>query len=276
MRSVRFGLSVGPLTVIPERGLPGGGIGSVPYVATQAASEIDSLPVLLLDERGVIQDTLAWHGLGHVAVSVRLAREGAAAGGDRISFAHPFDLRGLISWDSQSRWAYVANWRAAEVGRRDEELELVRVSTLHDSTVTVRLPLGRSAVSERDVRTFVSELRQGLPEGVNSRLSTAQLTRTLLEQVPRPSQPEVDAMIAGADGTVWLREGMEARSSAPKRWFAYRFEQGIMGFVELPLGHTLLAAAGGLLWSWSKDSLDLPTIASWELEWAAGENQLGR
>ena len=82
-------------------------------------------------------------------------------------------------------------------------------------------------------------------------------------------------MIAGADETVWLREGTEAWSSTPERWFAYRVEQGIAGFVELPLGHTLLAAAGGLLWSWSKDNLDLPTIASWELEWVAGEDQPG-
>ena len=121
----------------------------------------------------------------------------------------------------------------------------------------------RVRVTSDDLRSYASEIYDEFPDWLRSSVSPGGVAQALLQQVARPSVTAVDAMIADEDGTVWFRKTQKTDSVTPVQWAAYRPNRGFLGFVDLPLGHSLLAATGGLLWTASSTDLDLPTITAW-------------
>lgn len=111
-----------------------------------------------------------------------------------------------------------------------------------------------------------------MPDSFRSRVSSRALARAFLQQIPRPAETAVDAMTASEAGTVWFRASARAPHDA-ERWAAYRFEDGFIGFVELPTAHALLTATGGLLWTVIRDELDLPAITGWRPAWPDGRDR---
>ena len=270
LRSVRFSIISGRELLIPQRALAGDRIAGVPYITPQAAVRLDSLPVLLFDDDGIIQDTLAWRSLGHVAVSIAVpARNGenGESPAETMAIRHPFDLRGFLAWDPWSRWIYVANWRKFIDG--ETGLELLQVSATGDTVVAVGLPMSRLTVSGREIRSLAREIHAGLPESVRFRVSAQEVAEAFLQQIARPTHAPVDGMIASEDGTVWFGKGGRSgtEGETPDRWAAYQLDHGFAGFVELPLGHSLLSATEGMLWTASFDSLDLVSIVGWRVKW---------
>lgn len=266
LRTVRYGIVTGSEMVVPLRALSGNRTSSVPYVTARASGTIDSLPVLVLDADGEVQDTLAWRALGDFAASLSVRAEGAGNGGGAISISHPFDLRGFLAWDPRSRWLYVATWRWR--AEESTELELVRVTALGDTTTSTRLPFERARASIQAVRSYAQKTHDGFPDALRSRVSARELTHALLSQIERPSETPVDRMMASEDGVLWFRRTNVDPATIPILWVAYRPDVGVLGIVELPLGHRLLATTGGLLWTVSSGELDLPTITGWRPRWS--------
>lgn len=262
-RSIRFNVHSGRTRAIPRRAW-GAQILSVPYFPLRSTPGVDSIPILVFDENGAVQDTLVWGVSGQVAVSVTIG--GRNGSEDRtVSIRHRFDHRSMMAYDPMSRWAYRAKWK---VGSNEREfLELLRIGATGDTTASSRMPLSRAELSESDIRTYASELYGTLPEVVRARMSIGELTRAFLEQVATPSRPSVDAMVASEDGTIWFRQTAQMGVETPQHWVAYQpgWESG--AHVVLPVGYSLLSASGGLLWTKSENALGLPTITGWKVSW---------
>ncbi|MXW56701.1 MAG: hypothetical protein F4Z59_08640 [Gemmatimonadales bacterium] len=263
LRSVRFTIISGPSTIMPRRASPGRRIVSVPYVSVQSATEMDSLPVVVLDEDAVVRDTLAWQAVGRVAVSVATPPGDGESIPRTMSVNHPFDRRSLLAHDPHSRWLYLGTWRTDADDRDD--LELLRVTTAGDTAAFMRLPFGRVAISRDEVRSYARRICGGLPESFRSRVSSGELTQAFLSQIARPSRTAVDAMVASEDGTVWLRRTSSTTTSSTQ-WVGYGPDGRFVGSVEFPVEYHLMAASGGMLWTVDRDPLGLPTVAGWTYE----------
>ena len=263
LRSVRFGIISGPATIMPRRASPGRRIVSVPYVSVQSATEMDALPILVLDEDGIVRDTLAWQAVGQVAVSVVTPPGDGESVPRTMSVSHPFDRRSLLAHDPHSRWLYLGTWRRGADDQSD--LELLRVTTESDTAALMRLPLGRVTISRGEVQSYAKRIHGRLPESFRSRVSSGELAQAFLRQVERPSETAVDAMVASEDGTVWLRR---TRPAAPSltQWAGYDHSGDFVGLLEFPVEYFLMAASGGMLWTVDRDPLGLPTITGWAYE----------
>ncbi len=267
IRDVQFRVASRQSVTVPRRML-GFSILGVPQFPNDASADVDSVPLLLLDENGNVQDTLAWQMAGREAISILIDM---SSGDGRPNYGtltvnHPFDRRSLTAADARGRWIHVGTWRKDR--HRQESFELVQISDTADTLAVVRLPFRRDAASQRDLDSYARGAHRGLPEIVRGRLSVQKLGDELLRQVADPTQPTVDAMIADEDRKIWFRKTMRAGDEERQRqWTAYHFERGFVGSVRLPIGHDLLAASGGLLWTVSSDNLGLPTIVGWTVSW---------
>ena len=265
LRSVGFAIISGPATIIPNRSMGSRRVVSVPLVPTSYVNEVDSLPVLGYDEDGSAGDTLAWRFVGRIAVNFAVSGN---SGSRNISFRHPFDLRGMVAYDPLGRWLYVANWRTEQDGA--DHLELLAITSVGDTVAATRLPLGSVPVPSRAVRSYARRVYGGLPDSFRAAVSRGDFAKAFVEQIAHPAETDVDAMIAGEDGTVWFRR-TDRTVAGPQRWVSYRPSEGFGGFVELPASHALLAVMGGALWTITEDDLGLPTLT----EWAIGSNRDG-
>ena len=263
VRSVQFGVVIGSTMLRPQRVLSGGRIVSVPSVPVRFNGDIDSLPVLLLDEERTIQDTLAWQAVGKAVVSVASQASDIRSGQRTMSVRHPFDRRGLIAFDPMGRWVYLATWRSNAHG--DSYLELLQIAATGDTSTAAELPLGRVSLAPRDIETRVRRIHRTLPESFRTVVSARELTRIVRQQVSRPMETPTDAMVAGHDGTVWFRKTSE-ETAVPEQWAAYRPGEGFIGVVRLPTAHFLLGVTGETIWTVNWDELDLPTITRWRLQ----------
>ena len=261
LRSVRFSTISGSTIMMPQRAFSGGRIASVPYISARSTAPIDSLPILLFNEDGNVQDTIAWRALGQTTVSIS-TREGGVDGDIRtMSINHPFDRRSLLAYDPRSRWLYLATWRAGSNGA--DALELLQIASTGDTVAVAHLPLGRETLSRRKVRSYATRIHGDLPESFRSRVSAGELASAFMQQVAKPSETAVDAMIAGENGTIWLREADRTSVAASEHWSAYRFGEGFTESIQLPVGQHLLAGSERMLWTVSRDELGLPTVTGW-------------
>ena len=275
LRSVRFTSVVGQEFHFPDRILPGPRIVSIPFVTALTTNTVDSLPVLIVAEDGSVRDTLAWQALGQVAVSVAVSSDRDVAGDETVFFLHDLDIRGFVAWDHRGRWILTATWRGARDARDGgAELELLKVAVTGDTIAAVRLTLPRRLLSAAEVRAHSREFYTTLPEEARAGVSTVDLVRAFSQQIAVPTEGLVDAMMVGDDGTVWLRRTVRPQGTRiGEQWAAYRFSRGFVGFVELPVQHSLLSVTGELLWTNTVDALGLPLIVGWRLDRDVG---LGR
>lgn len=268
-RSTRVWISAG--SIIAPRGMLGSSILGVPQLSAAEAVDVDSIPMMLLQEDGTIRDTIAWRAVGQSSVSVPIPEArgyAGSGGGPALTIGHPFDRRSLSTTDSKGRWLFVGTWRTGADG--SDYFELAQISGAGDTTSVVQLPFDRVSVNQEVVRSHVERVYEGLPEVVRSRVSTKDLTVAVVRQIERPTLATIDAMVAGDDATVWFREGNARRRGEARRWIAYRQGSGFVGFVVLPRAVRLMSASGGLLWTISRDELELPTVTGWSIAWPGG------
>ncbi len=265
VRNIQFRIASGKSVIVPQRML-GVSILGVPRYPSDVSANVDSVPFLLLDEDGSAQDTLAWQttGRGTISILIDMGSDGGRSDYGTLTLSHPFDIRSLTAADSKGRWIYVGTWRTDR--DRQDVFELVQISKTADTLGVVQLPFRRVAASRGVLDSYAEGAHRGLPEIVRGRLSAERLREELLRQVEDPRQATVDAMLVGADQKIWFRKTMRA-GDEERQWTAYHFEQGFVGNVHLPLGHDLLAATGGLLWTVSRDGLGLPAITGWAVSW---------
>lgn len=259
VRSVRFSVVLGSSVYMPRRALSGGGILSTEYFSTSAPTR-PALHLLVFDDEGEITDTLARRPRGRAAVSVTAPGGNGDSRRGSVSLSHPLDLQSLVAYDPLGRWVYVGGWRLDELPSRD--FELLGITPGGDTTMVVRLPLARRALEADEVQAHARMIRSALPEALRVRIGERALSRAFAEQIPRPAETAVDAMLAEDDGTVWLR-ATRGGVRGSRRWMRFRPDVGLDGFVDLLAGHRLLAASGGMLWTVDRDVWDVPTVVGW-------------
>ena len=268
IRTVRFRVAGARHVTVPRRMLGSSILGIPQHYGTSAAG-LDSVPLILFDEEGVVRDTLAWQAIGSGTVSILIQTDatGASERGT-LKITHPFDLRSLAVADPRSRWMYIGTWRADR--HRNADFELLKISGSGETVAMARLPFGRAPASRRDIDTYVRTAHEGLPRSIRETLTAREFSEQLARQVPRPVHTTIDAMVADEDGTVWFRKTAQGDAPSRSRWAAYRFGVGFLGFAVLPVGHRLLAASGGFLWTVIDDGLGIPQITGWTISWPAG------
>ena len=256
LRSTSFRFATGSALAVPQRAF-GASIASSPYIPLASTSSVDSVPILLFSDDGSSQDTLAWTSLGQRAVSMDFP--GTIESRPQIvTIPHSLDLRSLVAHDPKSRWSYLGSWRTDS--RRDSFFEVIRLTAAKDTTATLRLPLRRTAMSLYDFRSYVVALHDNLSETLGAQLSVNELIAAFQRQVKDPVATEVDAMLAGDDGTIWLRRSASTHGRDHQQWAGLTPQGEPMGLIHLPGGHALLAVTEGLLWTISEDNLGLPII----------------
>lgn len=261
IRSVTFGIIEGPTLTGPRRALTGSRIASVPYVGATSVGGVDSLPVLIHADDGTIRDTLAWQALGRPTVTVTTPPRSGERTPRTMSIGHPFDQRSLVAYDPLGRWIDIGTWRPHADGV--DRLRVVRTAAAGDTMAVIELPFERTPVASREVRAYARRIHPGLPPVFRARVTAASLARAFLEQIARPSEPSVDAMVVAEDGVLWFRKTNRSPDAEGERWIAYRPARGFSGWIGLSAGEYLTAATGGLLWTVRRDELDLPTITGW-------------
>lgn len=266
-RTVQFRIASAESTTVP-RGRLGASILGVPQLLPQSTADVDSIPLLLMDEEGNVQDTLAWRIIGRGTVRIPAGANSAGGQGryGTLTVSHPFDVRSMMAVDPKGRWIYLGTWRT----RRDDEghFELAQISAIADTLAVAELPFDRYRVSRQDVDFHARGIHGALPEAVREGMSAQGLREELFRQIRDPRQSTVDAMISSEDGVIWFRRTARPREGSRRRqWAAYRMNQGFTGVVVFPPGHDLLAASGGLLWTTSRDDFEVPTIAGWRVTW---------
>ena len=269
VRSTQF-RSISDQGVTVPRRMLGSLILSVPRLASGAAADTDSVPVLLLDHDGVLRDTLAWRLTGRETASIPVEVNSPDSGWSHgtLTVRHPFDARSLFAADPRGRWLYFGTWRT---GADDASyFELLQITGRADTIAITPLPFPRFPVSRHDIESYAEQVYADLPKNIRSRLSERELANQTVRQVARPARAAIDAMVAGDDQTIWLREGVGVSEEPSSRWVAYRFGQGFLGVAALPEGHELVAESGGLLWTKSWDSLGLPGVTGWKISWPGG------
>lgn len=259
VRSVRFSVVLGSSVYMPRRALSSGGILSTEYFSTSAPTR-PALHLLAFDDEGEITDTLARRPRGRAVVSVTTTGGNGGQRGGSVSLSHPLDLQSLVAYDPLGRWVYVGGWRPDQLP--SSNFELMRIAPSGDTAMAVRLPLARRALEADEVRAHARMIRSALPEALRTRIGERTLLRAFAEQIPHPAETAVDAMLAGDDGTVWLR-ATRGGARGYRRWMRFRPDVGLDGFVDLPAGHRLLAASGGMLWTVDRDVWDVPTVVGW-------------
>jgi len=112
-------------------------------------------------------------------------------------------------------------------------------------------PLSAEGWKERHIsRLLESTPGSDIPEGV---------VQGLREDLPeRRFYPAVSELVAGADGTVWLRR--EPVDTAQATWEVYDEEGARVGRVHLPAGLRLRHASRQELWGIETDDLDVPYV----------------
>lgn len=270
VNSVSFRVVSGWTLAIPRAAL-GPWVLAPPYVATRVETREDSIPLLVFERTGEARNTLAWTMAGQNTVSARVASQNGDETGQLVSVRHPFDERGMMAYDPRSRWVCLGTWRMDSNGK--SYLELVRIAADGDTLSAADVPLERTSATTADVRSYARKVYREAPQELKQGLSASTLTRAFLSQIVDPSIAAVDAMLASEDGTVLLRRTSwidEVNEGAPERWAMFRWREGFLGHIVLPMGESMIAATGGLLWSVSEDPFGLPSIKGWNLTSAAG------
>lgn len=240
----------------------------VPQLLPESAADLDSVPLLVMNEEGSVQDTLGWRlvGRGTIRIPVGTNSESGREEYGTLTVNHPFDLRSMTALDPKGRWIYVGTWRTSFDG--DVDFELAQISAMADTVVVARLPFDRNRVSRQEVEFHARGIHGALPEALREGVSVRELEEELFRQIRDPRRSTVDGMIPSEDDVIWFRRTVRGgEESRGRRWMAYRLNQGFIGVAVFPQGHDLLAASGGLLWTTSWDGFGLPTIAGWRVTW---------
>jgi len=239
--------------------LEGGRAIAPPALPDRPAADA-TLPLLLLDYTGTPLDTVAWLRVG--TTSLRLD----APGGDTISISggeafrsdplwavHPAG-RGVVSLvqglplvgDSAG---FVVEWTGAggeSRYRRTIRYMPARVAPEHVDAVVAHIMRG-----DRWVDRFGS--RDALEAAIREKLGVPEFL------------PAVTDLVAGRDGTVWLkRTGRWSTSDA--RWTVIDADGATIADVTVPRDAEVLAAQRDALWAFVIDDAGVPYVVRYRIE----------
>lgn len=219
-----------------------------------AASDVSRLPVLRVGRSGP-PDTLAWRDLRNRMVRVN-------AGARRLSLPQP--------WDDSPLWAVATTGRSivlvhrpAAARRENARWHVIRLSPSGDtlfarsfSYTPVRVPAGWASRWANETAALISSRRSA----TDRRSLAAALARSVY--VPA-FMPPVTAVVAGDDGTVWLRREEQGGRVV---WNVLSGEGRLVAEVRAPAGLEVQQVQRSHLWGVMADDLDVPYVYRFRIQ----------
>lgn len=246
---------------VPSRLLADGtGLGALTVSARVADASAREAPLLRVDRTGEVVDTVVTLPYRSEHVTIR-------AGERVLLLQQAFVDDPLVAYSPDGLVVYVVERRAPE-SHRDAAFRVTWLSASGDTIRTrsypfAPVPLDRDWLAER------------LPAAVSGIAATAGLSereaeRLLLEQLYVPTyHPPVSQVVAGADGTLWLRR--EDRPNVDRReWLVLAPDGDPLGVLELPSSMRLWHVTAREVWASVPDELDVPFVVRMRVEKAGG------
>ncbi len=246
-----------PLTAILRSGW---GL-AVPTAFPVGADGRVTLPVLLVGPGGGAPR----------AVAEIVTPQGLHLPGVGVFALHSFPFSPLVAASGVGDGFVVAAWVESAPGRltvtRHAPDGSVRWSRSLDLPAPPVAAAQRRALVSRGVEMAEPVVEQARRAGQLGRTSTEALVEAGLHLPDR--HPPADALVLGADGSVWLGLPQE-RAGEAKRWLVLAETGEPLHQVRLPHGATVRAATRNSAWVTFLGALDVPYVARHEVSGASG------
>jgi hypothetical protein len=211
-------------------------------------------PVLRTDREGRVRDTLAWHPLGHQVLRI-------AAGGRRLYTSQPWDDTPLLA-AAPDGGAVVLVEREAARGERGN-FTVTRLDARGDTLYSRRFAYAAVEVPRGFRERFARETARGLAAAL--RAAPGPLEEVVRREVFVPRyRPPVTAVVAGRDGTVWLRRE-EREGAAVVTWMVLDPRGRVEAEVRAPRELAVQQAERGAVWGVVRDELGIPYVVRYRV-----------
>lgn len=235
--------------------------GSIAFIAIPVRDEVP-LPIVLGTRRGEVLRTLGY--------------EKDLQRSFRVTFADSKPASVSDPWPSHSVWLHAAdgksivvvNRRAVEDGA-GRSFQVLRIDLNGDTVMKREIPfsprpIGRE-VADREYRALADRF-------AGRGMTQAAVERTLRDQVPFPRfAPPVSGLVAGRDGTIWLRrEDLRAESV---EWQVLSASGQTVGTLSLPGGLDVKRARSNRVWGVVRDEFDIPYVHTYAVTGSGGQAQ---
>jgi hypothetical protein len=232
------------------------GDGSIAFAGIPVPDDIP-LPMILGTRRGDVLRTL-----GH---------EKDLRRSFRVTFADTQSTSVPDPWPSHSLWIHAADGESiVVVNRRTTEgrtFQVLRIDLNGDTAMKRAIQYSPRAIS-RDVADRAYRALADRFDG--RRMTPAAVERALRDQVQFPRfAPPVSALVAGLDGTIWLRrEDLRAESV---EWQVLSESGQTIGTLSLPGDLDVKRARSNRVWGVVKDELDIPYVVTYAVTGSGGQ-----
>jgi hypothetical protein len=198
---------------------------------------------------GVVTDTLAVLDLEGRLYSVRYRERGRSG-------AHPLAWAPLLSAPPTGASLIVVD-RQPHTGGDAATYRVARLGLDGDTLQTATLPYDPVPLTDGQVDSIALAMAQGWAESMNA--TVASVAREIEEQIRWPEhQPPVTSVLAGDDGSVWLRREIVGASFA--RWDVLDGDLSPLGRVDLPVDLELKVVGKERIYGVELGELDVPRI----------------
>lgn len=222
--------------------------------SAMAPMDVSRLPVLRAGRSGP-PDTLAWHDLRN-----RMVR--AEVGDRRLMLTQP--------WDDSPLWAVSTSGRSVVLVRRpaaarpeNARFHVTRLSPFGDTLFSRSIPYTPVRVPAGWVTTWSNETA-GLISSRRSGTDRRALASSLARGAYVPAfMPPVTAVVAGDDGTVWLRREAQGGTVV---WNVLGGDGRLLAEIRAPAGLEIQQVQAGRVWGVMTDDLDVPYVYRYRVQ----------
>lgn len=212
------------------------------------------VPLLRLDRQGRVLDTLAWRSTAHTALMLE------ARNTSIVSSFQPFRAALLTDVDPSGSTLVLVE-RPVAVGPGRAQFRVTRLAAGGDTVFSRRYHYTPRPVTRDLADSLVSMAARDVRQAYPSQQAAEAAVRAAL-YLPR-FQPPVTAVVAGSDGTVWLRR--EEFGSAAVEWLVLDARGEIAGTFRAPKELRLFVAQRGTAWGVVPDELDVPHVVRYRV-----------
>jgi hypothetical protein len=228
--------------------------GSVAALAPPGSSEITGGAVthetwLKASRDGAITDSLAVLSQEGRLFSVRYQEAGRSG-------PHPLSWAPLLAAPPTGTSLIIVDRPPASDGGA-ATYHVLRVALDGDTLSAATLQYQPTPLSVQQIDSIALAMAQGWAESMNAPVPA--VAAAITDQIQWPAyQPPVTVVIAGSDGSIWLRREVVGASSA--RWEVLDEDLSPMGWVALPLELELKVVARDRVYGVELDDFDVPRV----------------
>lgn len=243
LRTIAFSASVagrGMDPAIPFTLLSDGTVLSLPRLvaAAQAAGRVRALPLLRTARQGMILDTIGWQSVRNGVMAVRDPGDATR----QIFTQQPWRDDDLLAVAPDGRWVAVVTREAARESG-NAAFRVTRLSPGGDTLSSRLFPYSPVRLDDAAVERRLARFAENPSFVVGGRFIRAAVREAMY--VPR-FLPPVTRVVAGSDGTLWLRR--EEPSGATARWDVLDARSRKVGEVLTDAEFRLLEVQAGAVW----------------------------